>query len=209
MNTSHRTETTDRIRLFEFEKREGFRRAEWQVQRYGLLALALVILSAGFAGLATPATVVRACAIYGFLLLAFRLAGKRTLAQMTSFDLVLVMIIGDMTQEALIGSDDRIRTVVIVVGTFILLDAALGWFKSRSTTLDHLIDGLPLVVLERGRPLRERMAREGIDDMDILTAARERHGLTRLDEIEYAVLEASGGLSIIPSRTAATVEERA
>ena len=205
---SHPMETADRVRLFEFERREGFRQAEWRVQRYGVLVLAVVALSSSVGALATPTTVLRAFAIYGFLLLAFRLAGKRTLAQMTSFDLVLVMIIGDMTQQALIGSDERISTVVVVVGTFIVLDVALGWFKSKSATLDHLVDGLPVVVVDHGKPLRDRMAREGIDDMDILTAARERHGLTRFDDIEYAVLEASGGLSIIPKRAGSTAEER-
>jgi uncharacterized membrane protein YcaP (DUF421 family) len=128
---------------------------------------------------------------------------------MTSFDLVLVMVIGDMTQQALIGSDDRLGTVVVVVGTFIVLDATLGWFKGKSATLDHIVDGLPLLVVDRGRPLRDRMSREGIDEMDILTAARERHGLTSLDDIEYAVLEASGGLSIIPRRADTVSEGRA
>lgn len=199
---------SERARLFEFEKRETFRRAEWSVQRYGLIALAIVALSSGFGLLATPTMVLRTCAIYGFLMLVFRLAGKRTLAQMTSFDLVLVMVIGDMTQQALIGSDDRLGTVVVVVGTFVVLDAALGWFKARSAAIDRIVDGLPIVVVDRGRPLRDRMSREGIDEMDILTAARERHGLTSLDDIEYAVLEASGGLSIIPRRMHPDGEER-
>jgi uncharacterized membrane protein YcaP (DUF421 family) len=206
MNTSHPLDTAERMRLFEFERRENFRRTEWTVQRYGLIVLALVVLSSAFGVLGNPDSMLRACAIYGFLLLSFRLAGKRTLAQMTSFDLVLVLVIGDTTQGALIGNDDRIGTVVVVVGTFIVLDVVLGWFKARSATVDHLIDGLPLVVVDRGRPLRERMGREGIDDIDILTAARERHGLTRMDEIEYAVLEASGGVSIIPKRPESAVE---
>jgi uncharacterized membrane protein YcaP (DUF421 family) len=116
-------------------------------------------------------------------------------------------VIGDTTQEALIRGDERIGTVVVVVGTFVVLDVVLGWFKAKSATLDHLVDGLPVVVVDRGRPLRDRMAREGIDDMDILTAARERHGLTTLDEIEYAVLEASGGVSIIPRRATSAQED--
>src|SRR5262245_44035934 len=131
----------DRQNRFEFERRHAFRQGEWLVQRYGLVALAVIALSSFGGLLATPMTIVRACAIYGFLLLAFRLAGKRTLAQMTSFDLVLVMVIGDVTQGALVGQDERLGTVVVVIGTFIVLDVVLGWFKSKSPVIDHLVDG--------------------------------------------------------------------
>ncbi len=60
------------------------------------------------------------------------------------------------------------------------------------------MDGLPLILVDRGTPLTDRMAREGVDLGDILAAGRERHGLRGLNEIDYAVLERSGGLSIVP-----------
>ena len=63
------------------------------------------------------------------------------------------------------------------------------------------MEGLPLIILEEGRPLRDRMKKERVDEEDILTAAREHHGLERLDQIKYAVLERSGGISIIPKRS--------
>ena len=153
----------------------------------------------GYVG--SSGTVFRTAAIYGFLLVVFRLAGKRTLAQMTSFDLLLVLVIGDATQQALIGDDFTLGTAFVAVASLVLLDVVLGSIKARSPAIDRIVDGLPVILVDRGTPLPERMAREGIDHEDILAAAREQCGLRRLDEIDFAVLERSGDLSIIPKRS--------
>ena len=116
---------------------------------------------------------------------------------MTSFDLVLVMVIGDATQQALIGDDFTIGTALVAVGSLVLFDVGLGFAKSRWTAVDRLVDGLPLILVDRGIPLSDRMAREGVDIGDILAAGREQHGLRGLDEIDFAVLERSGHLSIV------------
>jgi uncharacterized membrane protein YcaP (DUF421 family) len=179
---------------------DAFQRAEWRVQRWGLAGLALLAIASvlGLAG--APGTLFRVAVIYGFLLLVFRLSGKRTLAQMTSFDLVLVMVIGDATQQALIGDDFTIGTAVVAISSLVLIDVALGFVKSRSAAVDRIVDGLPLILVDRGTPLTDRMAREGVDLGDILAAGREQHGLRGLDEIDFAVLERSGGLSIVARR---------
>jgi len=178
---------------------EVFQRREWRVQRWGLAGLLLLAIASvlGFAG--SPGTLLRVAVIYGFLLVVFRLSGKRTLAQMTSFDLVLVMVIGDATQQALIGDDFTIATACVAIAALVLFDVALGFVKARSTAVDRIVDGLPLILVDRGTPLTDRMAREGVDMGDILAAGRE-HGLRSLDEIDFAVLERSGGLSIVARR---------
>lgn len=180
------------------EKDDAFQNVEWRVQRWGLAGLGLLAATSmlGYAG--TPGTFPRVVVIYGFLLVVFRLSGKRTLAQMTSFDLVLVMVIGDAIQQALIGDDFTIGTAFVAVGSLVLLDFGLSFAKSRSAAVDRMIDGLPLILVDRGTPLTDRMAREGVDLGDILAAGRERHGLPGLDDIDYAVLERSGLLSIVP-----------
>ena len=146
------------------------------------------------------ATLVRVTTIYVFLLMLFRMAGKRSLAQMTSFDLVLVMVIGDATQQALIGDDFTMGTALMAVTWLVLLDVAFGYAKSRWAGVDRMMDGLPVVLVDRGTPLLDRMAQEGIDIGDILAAGREQHGLRRVSDIDFAVLERSGGLSIIPGK---------
>lgn len=184
----------------DIEDSPRFQGVEWRIQRGGLVALLLLVVTSVLGYVGSPTTFFRVVAIYGFLLAVFRLAGKRTLAQLTSFDLVLVLVMGDATQQALIGDDFTIGTAIVAVGSLVLLDVGLGFVKTRWATVDRLVDGLPVVLVARGTPLSDRMAREGIDLGDILSAGREQHGLRRLDEIDFAVLERSGGLSIIPRK---------
>jgi uncharacterized membrane protein YcaP (DUF421 family) len=84
--------------------------------------------------------------------------------------------------------------------TLVGVDVLLSLFKQRSPRLEQWLDGLPLVIVENGRPLPELIGRARIDEQDILSAARERQGLERMDQIKYAVLETSGGISIIPKQ---------
>lgn len=147
-------------------------------------------------------TVLRGAAIYVVLLLVFRIAGKRTLSQATTFDFVLLLIIGEATQQALLTDDYSVTNAVLIIVTIVGIDIGLALLKQRLPRVERLIDGLPLVIVEDGRPLKERMARARVDEEDILTAARETHGVARMDQIAYAVLERSGGISIIPRQGA-------
>ena len=143
-------------------------------------------------------SVFRAAAIYTFLLLLFRVSGKRSMAQITVFDFVLLLIIGEATQQALLGNDFSIINAIVVISTLMFLELGLSLIKEWVPKLDPLLDGTPLVIVEDGKVLKDRVATERIDLNDILAAARERHGLERLDQIKFAVLERSGGISIIP-----------
>ena len=137
-------------------------------------------------------------AVYAFLLLIFRLTGKRTLAQITAFDFVLLLIIGEATQQALLGNDFSIINACIVIGTLMFLELALSLAKGWWPGLDPILDSTPIIIVEHGKLLEDRTARERVDLSDVLAAARERHGLERLDQIKFAVLERSGGISIVP-----------
>jgi uncharacterized membrane protein YcaP (DUF421 family) len=143
-------------------------------------------------------SVIRAVAIYGILLIIFRVSGKRSLAQITTFDFVLLLIISEATQQALLGDDFSLINAFVVIITLVGLDIALSLLKQRSPTFELLIDDTPLIIVEDGRPLKERMDKARIDESDILASARELQGLERMDQIKYAVLERSGGVSIIP-----------
>jgi uncharacterized membrane protein YcaP (DUF421 family) len=145
--------------------------------------------------------VVRAFVVYGFLLAAFRVAGKRSLGQITTFDFVLLLVIGEATQQALLGDDFSVTNGLVVIASLMSIDLALSRLKGRFEWLGAAIDSRPLLLVEHGHLLEDRAANEGIDESDILAAARELQGLERLDQIEYAVLEQSGGISIIPRRT--------
>ncbi|MEW6420996.1 MAG: YetF domain-containing protein [Deinococcota bacterium] len=142
--------------------------------------------------------VLRSAALYLFLLLIFRLAGKRTLAQITTFDLVLLLIISEVTQQAMVGNDFSLTQAMLAIITLVGLDTGFSLWKQRSSTLNRLIDSVPVLILENGQPLKERMKQLRVDESDILNAARELQGLERLDQIKYAILERSGNISVIP-----------
>jgi uncharacterized membrane protein YcaP (DUF421 family) len=142
--------------------------------------------------------ILRGAAIYIFLLLVFRLTGKRALAQITTFDFVLLLIISETTQQALVGKDYSLTGAALLIMTLVVLDLALSLVKQRSHWFQRLTEGAPLVILENGKPLKERMSKLRIDEGDILQAARESQGLERLEQIKYAVLERSGGITVIP-----------
>ena len=145
-------------------------------------------------------SVLRGVAIYTFLLFIFRIAGRRTLAQMTNFDLVLLLLIGESTQQGLLGNDFSITNAFLVVLTLVGLDIGISLWKQRSPQIEKLVEGVPLVIVENGKPLKDRMHKARVDESDILTAARTLQGLERMDQIKYAVLERSGGISIIPKQ---------
>jgi uncharacterized membrane protein YcaP (DUF421 family) len=146
--------------------------------------------------------VVRGLCIYFFLLIVMRLSGRRTLGESTTFDFVLMLIIAETTQQALLGDDYSITTAIILITTLTGADILLSLVKCRWPRAERIIDGLPLVVVDEGRPLPDRMRRSRIDEEDILAAARKIQGLERMDQIKYAVLEPNGGISIIPKRDA-------
>jgi uncharacterized membrane protein YcaP (DUF421 family) len=143
-------------------------------------------------------SVLRSLAVYVFLLVIFRVAGKRTMAQITVFDFVLLLIISEATQQAMIGQDFSVTNAMLVITTLIGTERGLTWIQRRFKSVDRLLDGLPLVLVEDGKPFEDRLKQERIDVSEILTAARQSQGLARMDQIKYAVLEQSGGISIIP-----------
>lgn len=143
-------------------------------------------------------TILRALIIYFVLLLVFRLAGRRTLMQMTSFDFVLLLIISEATQNAILGSDYSITTGVLAIVTLVGADILLSNWKHRSAAVNRWLDGLPMIIVENGVPLKPLMDRSRIDVEDVLAAARQGPGLERMEQIKYAVLEAGGGISVIP-----------
>jgi uncharacterized membrane protein YcaP (DUF421 family) len=109
---------------------------------------------------------------------------------------VLVFIIGEATQQALLGQDFSVTNAVLVIVTLLFLDIVMSLAKERSGTFEKLIDGVPTIIVADGRPLTERMRRARADVME---AARRLHGIERWGQIKYAVLEVSGGISVIPN----------
>jgi uncharacterized membrane protein YcaP (DUF421 family) len=142
-------------------------------------------------------SVLRALAMYAFLVVVFRLSGRRTLSEATPFDLMMLLVISETTQQAMVDDDHSMTHAGLLVLTFVTTNILLSLIKQHSKRAERVLDDVPLIVLVEGRPLKERLDRARVDVHDILHAARE-NGLERLDQIKYAVLEASGGITIVP-----------
>jgi uncharacterized membrane protein YcaP (DUF421 family) len=144
-------------------------------------------------------SVVRAVCIYGVLLVLFRLMGNRSLGQISTFDFVLLLIISEAIQNGMVGNSYSLTNAFVLVITLVIIDVGLSLLKQRSHTVDKWLEGTPIVIVEHGRPLRDRMDRARVADDDVLTAARLLHGLERMEQVKYAVVERSGEISIIPA----------
>lgn len=142
--------------------------------------------------------VLRPLLIYVMLVLVFRLTGKRSIGEITTFDFLLLLVISEAVSSALLADDASITGAAIAVMTLIGLDVALSLAKNRWPTLDRLLEDVPVVLYHDGKLVKERMSKERIAEDDILEAARELHGLERFDQIEKAVLERRGYITIVP-----------
>ncbi|MBV4481627.1 DUF421 domain-containing protein [Pseudomonas khavaziana] len=143
-------------------------------------------------------SVLRAAAIYLVLLVLFKVAGRRTLAELTTFDLVLLMVIGEATQQALLGDDFSLTNAVMVIVTLIAIDIGFSLVKQRSTGFARVLDGGPTVLVEEGQVLHKRLKHARLDEGDILEAARSIQGLVEIRQIRFAILERNGKISVIP-----------
>ncbi|VEF11609.1 membrane protein [Pseudomonas fluorescens] len=142
-------------------------------------------------------SVLRAAAMYLALMMLFKIAGRRSLAELTTFDFVLLMMIGEATQQALLGDDFSVTNSIIVIVTLIAIDVGLSLLKQRSQWVSRLIDGEPTIIVENGRLLHERLRHARLIEADIMEAARSSQGIERLEEIKFAIIERNGKISVI------------
>jgi uncharacterized membrane protein YcaP (DUF421 family) len=142
--------------------------------------------------------VFRGLVVYVFLLLIFRIAGKQTLSQMTGFDLILLLIISETIQQAMVDNDHSLTNGFLLVLTLVGTTILLSVLKQRFPRFERLLDGQPIIVVDQGELVHEVMQKSRVDEEDIMSAARKTHGLERLEQIKYAILERDGEISIIP-----------
>lgn len=145
----------------------------------------------------------RAAIIFFVLLVVLRLGGNKQFSEMTSFDAVLIIVVAEVTGNSLSGQDYSITASIVVIVSLVAFDIGLSLLKTRSKRFDKLAEGVPVLIVENGRLIRKTMKKERVDEGDVLSAARMAHGLERLDQIRYAILEKGGKISIIPREGAA------
>src|SRR5688572_33196217 len=116
--------------------------------------------------------VARGLIVYAFLLLVFRIAGKRTLSEATAFDLVLLLIISETTQQAMVDNDHSMTNGALLILTLVAADIVLSVIKQWLPFLDPVLDGTAVILVRDGKLQQDRLNRERVDANDILEAAR-------------------------------------
>ena len=138
--------------------------------------------------------VARALVMFLFLWLVTRCVGRSTLGELSTFELLLYVTMGDLVQQGITQQDYSITGAMLAVGTFALLTVLLSWTQWRFPRLRPALTGRPVLVFSDGSPNVDGMKRERLSLADLLVAARQQ-GIRSTSEIEYAVLEADGRIS--------------
>ncbi|MBV4546365.1 DUF421 domain-containing protein [Pseudomonas triticicola] len=142
-------------------------------------------------------SVLRALAMYLALMVLFKIAGRRSLAELTTFDFVLLMIIGEATQQALLGDDFSLTNAFLVIITLIAVDVGFSLLKQRSSWVSRLIDGEPTIIVENGKLLHRRLRHARLVEADVMEAARSSQGIETIEQIKFAIIERNGKISVI------------
>jgi uncharacterized membrane protein YcaP (DUF421 family) len=140
------------------------------------------------------------CAVfmYFFILLVMRIVGRRELSTLEPFDLVLLIVLGDLVQQGVTQSDYSFTGLMLAAGTIGLLQTGVSWVGFRSKKAGLVLDGEPIVVAQDGKLLDGNLRRERIRESEVLEAARKQ-GIGSLSEIRWAILESSGEITFVKS----------
>ncbi len=134
--------------------------------------------------------------VYLALLVGLRLTGKRQVGQMTPFDFLLLLLLANAVQNAMTGPDTSLVGGLVAAGTLFGMNMIVAWSVRRNLKAEHVIEGIPTLLIRRGQILNVNLAKEGITRDDLLRSLRE-HGVETVEEVRSAVLEVDGSVSVI------------
>ena len=140
---------------------------------------------------------IRTLAVYLVVLVGLRISGKREIGQMTVFDLVVLLLIANAVQNAMVGPDTSLTGGILAAVVLLVVNALVSSLRLRSPFLRRLVEGTPTLLVLHGEVILQHMRKEGIDEESLLAALRE-HGVAEISEVEMAVLEIDGSISVVP-----------
>jgi uncharacterized membrane protein YcaP (DUF421 family) len=140
--------------------------------------------------------VLRAIAVFGFLLVLTRVIGRRELSSLQPFDLILLIILGDAVQQGLTQDDYSLTGAFLAIGTIAVLQVATSWVGFRFPRARPVLEGTPIIVMQDGEVLAHNLRRERLSVEEIAEAARAQQ-IAHLSQVKWAVLETNGTISFI------------
>jgi uncharacterized membrane protein YcaP (DUF421 family) len=155
--------------------------------------------------------IVRGTIVYLFLLILLRLTGKRQIGQLAPFDLVLLLVLSNAVQNSMNGGDNSLVGGLISAATLVALNYGVGYATFKSKKLEALIEGRPQVIIHNGKVFEDVMRSAKLTHHE-LSAALRRSGCTCAEEVQMAILENNGSISIVQRaapRASSSVESNA
>lgn len=140
--------------------------------------------------------VLRSIVVFLFIWVLMRIVGRRELSNMQPFDLIIIIVIGDLVQQAATQQDMSVTGAILSAGTIGLLTVLFSWFSWRFPRVRPVLDGKPIVIVEDGKPLMDNMRRERVTIEELAAQARLK-GIESLESVRWAVLETGGQVSFI------------
>ena len=140
--------------------------------------------------------VIRATVAFVFLFVLLRVIGRREISTMEPFDLILLVVIGDLMQQGVTQSDMSFTGAVLAVGTFAALTVLSSYLVYRFRAVRPFLEAKPLIVVQDGKLIERNLRNERMTSGEVAAAAR-KEGIASLDQVEWAVLEGSGTISFI------------
>jgi uncharacterized membrane protein YcaP (DUF421 family) len=146
--------------------------------------------------------VLRALAVYIFLLVALRLTGKRQVGQLAPFDFVLLLVLSNAVQNSMNAGDNTVGAGIVLVLTLLAVNGFMSWLTYRNKTAEILLEGKPQILVHNGVVDKRIMARERITQHELLSAMRQV-GVVNVDDVRVAILENTGRINVIAKSQAA------
>ena len=140
--------------------------------------------------------VVRAIVIFTLLYVLMRVIGRRELSALEPFDLILLVVLGDLVQQGLTQDDYSMTGAILAVGTIAILQVSVSWANFHFPKLRSILDGEPLVVVQDGKPIEKNLKRERVTLDDLAEEARKQN-IATIDDVKWAVMETNGQISFI------------
>jgi uncharacterized membrane protein YcaP (DUF421 family) len=144
--------------------------------------------------------VLRAAFLFVFVWVITRAVGRRELSTLEPFDLILLVVLGDLIQQGVTQNDFSVTGAMLAGGTIGLMAVVFSWINFRSRRAGDLLEGDPVIVVERGKPIERNLRRNRITIEELAAQARVE-SIAHIEDIEWAVLETSGQISFIPKKS--------
>ncbi|HZM72106.1 MAG TPA: YetF domain-containing protein [Candidatus Polarisedimenticolia bacterium] len=141
---------------------------------------------------------IRTAIVYVFIVIALKVGGQRDVGQMSRLDLIVLLVIADAVQNAMVGENTSLLGGLVAATVLVGLDRGLRYLEQRSKRVERIIEGEARMLIRNGVVLGKAMREEDISTDELMAALRQ-HGVLRPDEVELAVLETDGSISVVPS----------